>query len=56
MKFLLVALFALSAMIFPQELNCTINVNMDNIPVSNRDLLSDFSQQLTNYMNRTHFT
>ncbi len=56
MKFLLVAFFALSTMVFAQELNCTVTVNMDNIPPSNRDLLSDFQQQISNYMNRTHFT
>ena len=56
MKSLIVALLVFSSVAFSQELNCTVTVNMDNIPNSNRHLLDGFSQSVSNYMNKTRFS
>ncbi len=56
MKFLFVLIFAFSTIIFPQELNCTISLNMDNLSSAQKDLLSDFQQAISDYMNKTNFT
>lgn len=52
--FFFLIIFSISS--FAQELNCTVSINMDNISNANRDLLSDFQQNLSDYMNKTRFT
>ncbi len=56
MKSLIVALLVFTSVALPQELNCTVNVNMDNIPNSTKHLLDDFKQSVSNYMNKTRFS
>lgn len=46
----------LSSTAFSQELNCTISVNMDNLGISERPLLSGFQSAVNDYMNKTRFT
>ena len=55
MKYLIAALILFSSVIYAQELNCTVTVNMDNVTPSNRHLLDGFSQAISDYMNKTHF-
>ncbi len=56
MKLFFVLLFSFTAIILPQELNCTVTLNTDNIPNQNRELLSTFGQEVADYMNMTKFT
>lgn len=56
MKFILVFLFLLTITTYPQELNCTISVNTDNLSLSQKGLLPGFKSAITQYMNTTHFT
>ncbi len=56
MKYILIFCLIFVPSILAQELNCTITVNMDNISISNRDLLSNFQQSVSDYMNKTRFT
>ena len=56
MKTLFVILFLIPTLIFPQELNCTVNLSTGNIPISARDKLKDFAQKVQDYMNKTQFT
>ena len=56
MKFVLLLFFAFSTMVFSQELDCTVTLNTDNLSSSQKDLLSDFQQNVSDYMNKTHFT
>lgn len=37
--------------VFPQELDCTIKVNYESVGTSNKDLLTDFANDLRDYMN-----
>lgn len=39
-----------------QELNCTVEVNFESLPVNNRELLSDFRSVIESYLNTTRFT
>ena len=39
-----------------QELNCRVEVNYENLPVNNRELLADFANVIESYMNTTRFT
>ncbi len=56
MKILLAFIFTLSSLLYSQELNCTVNVNTESLPVESRDRLSDFSSAVEDYMNQTRFT
>ena len=56
MKSFLFILLFFSTLIFPQELNCTVNLSTGNIPISARDKLTDFAQKVQDYMNKTQFT
>jgi hypothetical protein len=56
MKIILLLLFAFTSLLYSQELNCTVSVNMESLPVESRDLLSDFSNSIETYMNQTRFT
>lgn len=56
-KFFFVVVFLLiSVSIYPQELNCKVIVNYENLPVKNRELLVDFRNVVEGYMNTTRFT
>jgi hypothetical protein len=55
MKSIIAAILLFTGAMFAQELNCTVTVNMDNIPISLRDRLSDFKDAVENYMNKTRF-
>jgi hypothetical protein len=41
---------------YAQELNCKVNVNLENLPQSNKDNLRDFARAVEDYMNKTRFT
>lgn len=41
---------------YSQELNCRVDVNFENLPVNNRELLTDFDSVIESYMNTTRFT
>ena len=56
MKKIFLILMLISTYIYSQELNCSITVNYQNVPVKNRELLADFKNVVENYMNTTRFT
>ena len=56
MKYFIFFIVMLSSTAFSQELNCTISVNMDNLGISERPLLSGFQSAVNDYMNKTRFT
>ena len=56
MKFIIAVILAFSTIAFSQELNCKVSLNLDNIPISNRDLLSGFDRAVSDYMNKTRFS
>ncbi|MBI5463604.1 MAG: DUF4835 family protein, partial [Ignavibacteriales bacterium] len=49
-------LWSASNALWAQELNCTVTVNMENIPSTNRDLLKDFKRDVEQYINNTRYT
>ena len=55
MKSILIAILLFTAANFAQELNCTVTVNDDNVPVAFRDRLSDFKNAVEDYLNKTRF-
>jgi len=56
MKYTVLFLLFLSSTNFAQELNCRVEVNFQNLPVNNRELLVDFAGIIENYMNTTRYT
>ncbi len=56
MKYIFIFCIFFIPNILAQELNCTVTVNMDNIAISNRDLLSNFQQSVSDYLNKTRFS
>ncbi len=56
MKYLLALLIASSSIIFAQELDCIVTVNLENIPMSSRENLAGFQEVIAGYMNQTRFT
>ncbi len=56
MKYIIFIFIIFGSVAFSQELNCTISINMDNLAISERSLLSGFNQAVTDYMNKTRFT
>ncbi|MCU0364980.1 MAG: DUF4835 family protein, partial [Ignavibacteriaceae bacterium] len=56
MKYTVLFLLFLSSLAIAQELNCRVEVNYQNLPVNNRELLTDFAGVIENYMNTTRFT
>ena len=56
MKKIFLILMLISPHIYSQELNCSVTVNYQNVPVKNRELLADFKNVVENYMNTTRFT
>jgi len=55
-KFIVLSLILFSTISYAQELNCTVLVNYESLPVNNRELLTGFDQVVQDYMNMTHFT
>jgi hypothetical protein len=51
---IIISLFSLN--IFPQELNCRIDVDYSGLPMINREILAEFKGTIEDYMNRTRFT
>jgi len=56
MKKIFLILLFISPYLYSQELNCSVTVNYQNVPVKNRELLADFRNVVENYMNGTRFT
>lgn len=56
MKYTVLFLLFLSFTTFAQELNCRVEVNYQNLPVNNRELLTEFAGVIESYMNSTRFT
>jgi len=56
MKYILIFSLIYNLNIFAQELNCRVEVNYENLPVQNRELLTDFAGVVESYMNTTRFT
>ena len=56
MKSILTFLFLFTSLLYSQELNCTVSVNTESLPVESRDLLSGFGDAIESYMNQTRFT
>ncbi|MGH2575701.1 MAG: DUF4835 family protein, partial [Ignavibacteria bacterium] len=54
--FLILILLLNSSKSFAQELEPTVDVNLDRINIDVRDRLTDFKQEVTNYLARTRFT
>jgi hypothetical protein len=50
------AFLIFSNLTFAQELDPTIDVNLSQITIDVRDRLSNFKQEVTDYLGRTHFT
>jgi hypothetical protein len=55
-KIISIILLVVTSLVYPQELNCTVTVNTESLPVENRDLLADFGNAVETYMNQTRFT
>jgi hypothetical protein len=56
MKYTSLLILFFSANIISQELNCRVEANYQNLPVNNRELLTEFAGVIENYMNTTRFT
>ena len=56
MKTIFLILLLITSYNYSQELNCSVIVNYQNVPVQNRELLVDFKNVVENYMNTTRFT
>jgi len=56
MKLNLIIFLLFNITILAQELNCRVEVNYENLPVNNRELLSDFAGVVENYLNTTRYT
>ena len=56
MKKIFLMILLITSYNYSQELNCSVIVNYQNVPVRNRELLVDFKNVVENYMNTTRFT
>jgi Domain of unknown function (DUF4835) len=56
MKYTVLIFLFFSVTSFAQELNCRVDVNYQNLPVNNRELLTEFAGIIENYMNTTRYT
>jgi Domain of unknown function (DUF4835) len=56
MKKIFLIIIFFSTLAIPQELNCTVTVNTEGLPVVNREILKNFASVIQNYMNSTKFT
>ena len=55
MKYTVLIFLFFSVTSFAQELNCRVDVNFQNLPVNNRELLTEFAGIIENYMNTTRY-
>lgn len=55
MKRLLMIIIFLSGLTLAQELDATVTVNMESLPISERDKLIGFEQTMSDYLNNTKF-
>lgn len=56
MKYLLALLLLLPVCLYSQELDVQVKVNTEKLPTTNKDLLSNFGQEIQDYLNNTRFT
>lgn len=49
-------LFICSHVILAQELNCTVQINSDKIPQTNKQVFTTLKSSITDFMNNTQFT
>jgi len=56
MKYTILFFLFFSVTSFTQELNCNVEVNYQNLPVNNRELLADFGGVIESYLNTTRYT
>jgi len=56
MKKIFLMILLITSYNYSQEINCSVIVNYQNVPVQNRELLVDFKNVVENYMNTTRFT
>ena len=56
MKKIFLMILLITSYNYSQELNCSVIINYQNVPVQNRELLVDFKNVVENYMNTTRFT
>ena len=56
MKLLLSILLVSTVQITAQELNCTVTVNYENLPVANRERLVNFAGVVESYLNTARYT
>lgn len=56
MKYTFIIVLLFFSTLSAQELNCTVEVNFESLPVNNRELLSDFKGVIESYLNNTRFT
>jgi hypothetical protein len=56
MKLFFAMLFIFTSIAFSQELNCVVTVNLANLSISDRLLVTGFDKAVTEYMNKTKFS
>jgi hypothetical protein len=56
MKYTILFFLFFSFATIAQELNCKVEVNFQNLPVNNRELLTDFGGIIESYLNTTRYT
>jgi hypothetical protein len=56
MKFIIVFIILLTAIIYPQEINCKVSINYEALPIQNREIMKDFAGLIESYINKTKFT
>lgn len=56
MKFLFLSFLFYASVISAQELNCSVTVNFESLPVANRELLRDFASVVEGYLNTARYT
>lgn len=56
MKYTILFFLFFSFATIAQELNCKVEVNYQNLPVNNRELLTDFGGVIESYLNNTRYT
>ncbi len=56
MKYTILFFLFFSFATIAQELNCKVEVNYQNLPVNNRELLTDFGAVIESYLNNNRYT
>lgn len=55
-KLIFCFLFLFSNFVFSQELNCTVQINADKVPQSNKQVFTTLKSAMTDFMNNTQFS